>query len=495
MSGARLRGLGLALALAVWCGAAPAGSLRCRVGPELAVLGHPLTWTLTARDLADPLPAFTPQQFAPDWLLQDQQGASGSDAQGRHEQTATLTLYPLQAGTRQLPVVSVGGRQCPAQTVDVAGAGKGEAPLQWRTRLDPAQPYSLQSVRVELLVIGGGNLAWETPPAHSAQALLTPLATDTRSEPVDGTPQQVQVFAWSALPLQSGPIAVNFGLLRAHAFGQLRVYAPPAIHFTAQALPLWWPADGLVGRPQVQTMQASSALRLGETGVWRLRLQAAGLDRAQVLRVVNAWSARAASVLHIAGVDVRRGGEGDGQASDEGRWDVNVFFQPQRAGVYTPPPIRLDYFDPRDALPAVAWLALPEVTVRDPRPRRLALALGGGLALLGLLFALRAAVCCLRRRLHLQRALKRVTAADSADALRVAWLAVPPGAGCHAATTLDAWLHVAMAQDDAELRAAAAALQTRLYAASPAVQSVSPPESERIARRLRRGFTACGRWR
>lgn len=487
---------GLVAGLVLLCGAAAsAQSLQCRVGPEPAVIGHPLNWTVTARDLPQTLPAFTPPQFAPDWLLQGQQGASGSDAQGHREQSSALTLYPLRAGTLSLPAVHLGTLQCPAQTVHVADAAQGEAPLQWRTRLDPAQPDRLQSVRVELQAIGGGNLVWDTPPARSAQAVLTPLANDSRTEVIDGQPQQVQVFAWSALPLQSGPVTVDFGLLRAHAFGQLRVYAPPALTFVVKALPLWWPADGLVGKPQVQTLQASRTVQLGETGVWRLRFAAAGLDRAQVLRVMQAWRAQRSGTLQIADVDVRRSAEGEGLAADAQQWDVSVFFRARHAGVFTPQPIQLDYFDAHTALPAVVWHALPAVTVHDPRPQRLALALGGGLALVGLLAALRAMVCCLRRRHRLQRALMRLAAADGADALRQAWLALPPGSVQPLAPTLDAWLHAAMAQDDAELRAAAHALQTRLYAAPPAAQAAQPPAPQQIARSLRRRFTACGKSR
>lgn len=484
-----------ALVLALCAAEASAQSLQCTLGPEPAILGHPLNWTVTARDLPHSLPTLTPPEFAPDWLLQGQQGASGSDAKGHREQSSTLTLYPLRAGALTLPSVRAGDRHCPAQTVNVADAAKGEAPLQWRTRLDPAQPARLQSVRVELQLIGGGNLVWQTPPARSAQAMLTPLANDTRTERIDGQPQQVQVFAWNALPLQSGPVTVDFGLLRAHAFGQLRVYAPPPLRFTVEALPLWWPADRLVGRPQVQTLHASRVVQLGQTGAWRLRFAAPGLDRPQVLRVVQAWAAQTSGRLQIAGVDVRRSAAEDGPMADGERWDVSVFFRPLQAGALSPPPIRLDYFDPRSALPAELWHALPTVTVSDPRPLRLALALGGGLALIGLLAALRATACCLRCRLRLRHALLRLATADSADALRRAWLALPPGSGRRHAPTLDAWLHAATAQDDAELRAAAHALQTQLYAEPSVAQTAEPPTPLQIARRLRRRFTACAQWR
>ncbi|MDE1979235.1 MAG: hypothetical protein KGI86_07895, partial [Betaproteobacteria bacterium] len=164
----------LALSLGLLAAARPAAaqaSLQCRTEPAAVVLGHPLHWTLIARDLAAPLPSFTPAQFAPDWLLTDQQGASGS-TDGHSEQTATLTLYPLRSGRLSLPAVQVGSARCPAQTLDVAAAANGEAPLQWRTRMTPARPYALQALRVELWAIDGGNLAWTTPQPRSAQAQI-----------------------------------------------------------------------------------------------------------------------------------------------------------------------------------------------------------------------------------------------------------------------------------------------------------------------------------
>ena len=490
----------LALACAAGCTTAAAQSLRCSVGSQPAILGQALTWTVTGRDLAWPLPTFTPAQFAPDWLLQGQQEASGGDASGHREQSATLLLYPLRAGALALPALAVGGQQCPLQTVKVVDHAQGEAPLQWHTRFDPARPYQRQQMRVELRVIGGGNLVWATPQARSPQALLTPLAPDTRTETVDGKPQQVQVFAWSALPLKAGEIDVEFGLLRAYAFGQLRAYVPPALTFEAQALPQWWPANGLIGKPQVQTLQASPHLRLGETGVWRLRLQGAGLDRAQVLRVFDAWRAQPQPGLDIAGVEVRRDSEVPQEQGLTGdAWEVSVFVHPLRAGALKPVALRLIYFDPRTALPAVVWWSPPATTVNDPRPVHLALGLGGALALLGLLFALRATICRLRRRRALRLALARLAAAHSADALRRAWLDLPPGREQRPAPTLDAWLLAAAAQDDAALRSIALALQHQLYTASGGQASkdntTARAHAAVLAQRLQQRLTACGLWR
>ncbi|WP_051848824.1 BatD family protein [Thiomonas sp. FB-Cd] len=489
----------LELAYATGCATAVAQSLQCSVGSQPARLGQDFTWTITGRDLAQPLPTFTPAQFAPDWLLQGQQESSSGDASGHSDQSATLVLYPLRAGALALPAVAVGGQQCPVQTVKVVDHAQGEAPLQWRTRFAPARPYQMQQMRVELRVIGGGNLVWTTPQPRSPQALLTPLAPDSRTETVDGKPQQVQVFAWSALPLKAGEIDVEFGLLRAYAFGQLRVYAPPALTFEAQALPQWWPAEGLIGKPQVQTLQASRQLRLGETGEWRLRLQGAGVDRAQVLRVFDAWRAQPQPGLEIAGVEVRRGSEGpDELGLTGGAWEVRVFFRPLRAGTLKSAALRLDYFDPRTALPAVAWWSPPVTTVNDPRPVHLAQGLGGALALLGLLFALRATLCCLRRRRALRLALARLAAAHSADALRRAWLDLPPGREQRPAPTLDAWLLAAAMQDDATLRGAALALQHQLYTASGEQVSknntTAPAHAAVLAERLQQSLTACGWW-
>ena len=490
----------LALACATGCATAVAQSLQCSVGNQPARLGQDFTWTVTGRDLAQPLPTFTPSQFAPDWLLQGQQESSGGDASGHREQSATLVLYPLRAGALALPAIAVGGQQCPVQAVKVIDHAQGEAPLQWRTRFTPARPYQMQQVRMELRVIGGGNLVWTTPQPRSPQALLTPLAPDSRIETVDGKPQQVQVFAWSALPLKAGEIDVEFGLLRAYAFGQLRVYAPPALTFEAQALPQWWPADGLIGKPQVQTLQASRHLRLGETGVWRLRLQGAGLDRVQVLRVFDAWRAQLQPGLDIAGVEVRRGSEGlDEQGLAGDAWEISVFVRPLRTGTLKPTAMRLDYFDPRTALPAVAWWSPPAVTVNDPRPVHLALGLGAALALLGLLFALRATICCLRRRRALGLALDRLAAAHSADTLRRAWLDLPPGREQRPAPTLDAWLLAAAMQDDPTLRSTALALQHQLYTAAGEQTSkdntTAPAHAAALAQRLQQSLTACGRWR
>jgi hypothetical protein len=457
----RLAALALAaLALAPLAHAAPA--LQCRAEPQPAVLGQPLRWELSARD-APPLPSFTAADFAPDWLLTDQQGASGSDAQGRREQSAQLTLYPLRAGALALPAVTAGSAQCPAQTVDVLPAPPGQTPLQWRTAFTPPRPYALQPLRLELQAIGGGNLVWDTPTPHSAQALLQPLPAVTRSEIVYGQPQLVQVFAWQVLPLQSGAVTVDFGLVRAHAFGQLRVYAPPPLHFTARALPAWWPADGLVGRPEVRLLTTPARVTLGQTVAWRLRLAAPGLDRRQVLRVVNPWADALPADFGLAGVQVHAA-EAEGEA---GAWDVAVFLRPTAGGRLTAPALRLPYFDPASELPAAVTWQPPQLVVTDPRPLRVAVALAGGAALVALGFALRALAggwrCARQRRAH-WLALRH--AADAA-ALRDAWLAVAPRRGLPLAATLTQWIDAARLPPQHALRHAAERLAAALYAPHP----------------------------
>ncbi len=454
----------LALGFALIAAARPAAaqaSLQCRTEPAAAVLGHPLHWILTARDLAAPLPSFTPAQFAPDWLLTDQQGASGN-TDGHREQTATLTLYPLRSGRLPLPAVQAGSARCPAQVLDVTPAATGEAPLQWRTRMAPARPYALQALRVELWAIGGGNLAWSTPQPRSAQAQIAPLANAVRTEVIDGAPQLVQVFAWRVLPLQAGEVNVDFGLLRAHAFGSLRVYAPPPLRFAARALPQWWPADGLIGAPQLQVLSAPAQLPLGDTTAWRLRLSAPGLDRAQVLRVANRWNAALPARFGPAGVQIDRAQEASADAGDA--WDITLYLRPKTAGRLQPPALRLDYFDPHTELPAATRWMPPLLTVADARPLHLAIGLGGAAALLLLLFALRAARCWACRILHDRRALHAVQQAADAAALQQAWLALPPRRDLPPADTLAQWLNDAALPLPHPLHRLAERLQRHLYA-------------------------------
>ncbi|CUA94630.1 BatD family protein [Thiomonas bhubaneswarensis] len=455
-----LAATGLLLSAFTACAAAQ-GTLTCRVDSATPVLGHPLTWTLTARDTAQSLPDITAASLRPDWLLTEQQGASGSDAAGHREQSAVLTLIPLRSGRLTLPEMSAGSARCPAQTVEVAPAAAGEAPLQWRTQMQPARPYALQPLRVELWVIGAGNLVWNTPPARSAQARLVPLDQTTRTEVIDGTAQLVQVFAWQVLPLQAGAVTVDFGLVRAHAFGQLRVYEPPPLQFDARALPQWWPTDGLIGAPQLEVVQASTALRLGQTGVWRLRLSSPGIDRAQVLRVANAWSAALPPAFGAAGVEAHRAGDGADGSDDA--WDIDLYLRPPSAGRLQAPALRLDYFDPRTALPATAHWQPPALLVDDPRPRHLAIGLLGGAGVLGLLFGLRAAACLACRAHRRRAALRAVAQADTPEALLRAWLAVKVSAT--SAPTLQAWLHEAGVPEAHALRRHAERLQRMLYLA------------------------------
>jgi hypothetical protein len=492
----RLPGLvALLLAVAPVHAGATAPALLCQRDNAPLILGHPLTLTITARNLAQPLPDPGAAGFAPDWLLQNLQTGS-SERRGQREQTATLTLYPLRAGRLSLPAIRVGRASCPAQSLRVADRAPGAAPLQWRSVVAPAQPYLLQPVQVELQIVGGGNFSWEPPPARSNELLLTAPAPTTRSTLVDGQRQLVQVFRWQALPLQDGPVTVDFGQLRLYAFGQLRIYAPAPLSFEVRALPLWWPRDGLVGQPQLQLLQASRQLQLGQTGVWRLRLQAAGLDRRQLLQLGNAWRSQLPAALGVTDIDVRRdsaAGQNPVAAAGDA-WQLSVYFRPRRAGNLALPALRLDYFDPATVLPAMVRWQPPALGVDDPRPARVVVGLAVAAMLLALFIAWRRLRRCLHARRALQRALDRLASADSADALRLAWLALPIQREAPA-LTLEAWLQGAAPHDNT-LRDIAHWLQQQLYATPAAGDGdAAASHAAALARRLRQHFSPCGRWR
>jgi hypothetical protein len=210
----------------------------------------------------------------------------------------------------------------------------------------------------------------------------------------------------------------------------------------------------------VQLLAAPSEVSLGQTAAWRLRLAAPGLDRAQVLRVVNPWADALPADFGLAGVQVHAAG-GEAEA---GAWDVAVFLRPTAGGALAAPALRLPYFDPESELPAAAIWQPPALVVTDPRPLRLALALGGGAALVALGFALRAQALrwrCARQRRARWRAVRN---AGDARRLRDAWLAIPPRRGLPPAATLAQWIDAARLPPRHPLRDAAERLAAALYA-------------------------------
>lgn len=471
MSGVARRIVVFALACAAPI-CAHAAKLQCTLDPARPVVGEPVQWTLTARGLAGSPPSITQTQLAPDWLLHEQQGSSETSG-GQRVQTVRSTLFALRAGELRLPAVAADGASCAGTSVTVAPSS-----LVWRTRYAPGQPLRLQPVRVELRVAGASNWVWNMPDAHSGQAVLTALGTDTGTERIDGTIQPVQIFTWQVLPLQAGPLRIDFGLVRAHAFGALRVLAPPPLTVDVRALPLWWPAGGIVGRPALAVEQSPRHLRLGATAVWRLRLSGAGLDETQVRAAIDQWVGQWPAALGFATYAVRQ--------TEDSCWEISVFARPSAGGRRHPPALRLAYFDLATELPdALRWTP-PAIAVDDPRPAHLALGVGGAAALLALLFGLRAATLRMRQRRTFALALRALEASADGAALRRAWLALPTPRG-RTATTLTDWLDDAPPGFAAEFRADAQTLDALVFGNG---DTAATPDGRALAARLRRAFRA-----
>jgi hypothetical protein len=406
--------IGLLAALMV-TPASPALALRCTLKPARPVAGHPLHWIIQARKSAPELPAIQPQDLPTSVKLLTQRRST----QG-HTQSNRVTLYPLRPGPLTLPALRNAHGRCAARKLKVLADAPGATPHRFEVRIEPQQPRVGQALRVELRVDAASYLNWNRPQPKSDRMLFEPLPRSGGPATLDGQRVYQTVFAWRALPLAAGPTPIDFGTLRASSAGILRLYAAPSSQVLVRALPDWWPADGLVGRPQVTPLHLDRHLRIHHAGLWSLRIDAPGLTRRWLQRWLREALDRAPAGLTVYAPELRRVGNGHDPAFDA--WEVRIWYRPSRTGELRLPRLHLPWLAPNSGLPQALDIGGARLRVTDPRPAQVAGIIGGLLLLLLLARGLRELAGLLRRRRRRRQALHALRAARTADELRAAWL-------------------------------------------------------------------------
>ncbi len=406
-------------------------SLVCSVRPAQPVLGHVVHWDIHARDLP-PLPLLQAAQFGADWLLQGQAG-EGSSGSGHSTQTLRLRLYPLAAGILRLPELRAGVRACAPRGLRVLDARAGHRPLYIAERLRTTGSTVGQALRIELEVAAGGGLSWQETSVHTDDGVLRALGTlDTRIAARGGI--EVQRQSWSFTPTRAGEVTLRFGLLRGRRLGEELVLPVAPLRWIVRPLPAYWPQGAPVGHPSLQLQPAPASLDLGGGGVLRARVRGVQLGRAEWLRLLHA-EAHAAG-LRMGTPRLRR--VFDPALGPAPAWDIEWPVHARRAGRLRYPRLRLPYYDPERGAPGLAVADWGRVRVRDPRPRRIALALLFVAGLVASLALLRQTL--LFARLALCRARwRRIARRGDAGELQRLWRQARAGGQTRAAT-LRAWV-------------------------------------------------------
>lgn len=410
---------------------AAAPALRCSVSPQ-PLLGHALAWVIRARDLPE-MPMLRGDMLGPDWRLLGQQAERSASPSGSL-QTLRVQLVPLRAGELRLPPLHDASRVCAARTLRVAPAAPGRPPRYLAARATTDRPVVGEAVRVQVEAASGGGVVWEAPEARSDAGLLRPLGSVSARVDAGGREIEVQRWIWSFTPLRAGDARIRFSLLRGGRFGEPRVYALPSLSLGVRGLPAYWPAQGPIGRARLRVEPAPSELTLGASGVLRARLAGVQVGRRQLSRLLAELPATPG--LRVGTPRLWREPQLGGALYP--RWDIELPFRVERAGALVYPGLRLLAYDPVLGAPRLATAGWGTLRVRDPRPRRVLLAVGGvGLVVLLLALsrlgglALRAALCRARwRRLArrgdvqgLLRQWRRARARGDVDALSLRrWL-------------------------------------------------------------------------
>ena len=395
---------------------AAAPSLRCDALPAHPLLGHPLKWTIRAANLPE-IPMLQAAQLGSDWLLQNQTAQRSASGPARSLQTLDLTLYPMSAGTLQLPAVRAGALSCPPRTVRIAESPPGQTPRFIAAHVEDANPVVGQATRVDLDVGAGGALDWQPVRAGSDEGLVRSLSTVSTVVRAGGNRVAVQRQSWSFTPLRPGDSTIHFGLLRATPFGQLLVYPLRPLQVQAQPLPAYWPEDAAIGHARLRLERAPHRLELGATGVLRATLEGVQIGRTALLRTLEQANVNSRGLRMYASRLIL---DPDSAHRLTPVWRIELAFRVTAGGRLAYPQLRIPYYDPRLGAPRLAVADWGALRAHDPRPLRLLEALGlvGSLVLL---LALSRACAVATGAWLCRRRWRRIAARGDSRALLRAW--------------------------------------------------------------------------
>lgn len=391
-------------------------SLTCRVEPARPVLGQPVRWKIQGADLLRPLPEWHQSDFGEAWLLHGQSASRSVDSGGRAFQSAEITLFPMALGLLKLPRLKMGHLHCGSIQLDIASHAAGQSALQVISHIDPARPMVGQITRIELDLAGPGGLNWEDIPAQATDATLRELPASDGVVDAQDRGSSSRRYAWDVLPLRPGNWPIHLGPLRARRFGQLMIFPPLSLPLHVQPLPAFWPVDLPVGQPHFQALSAPRLLQVGEPGVLRGQLRAAGLSQRTLERIIAATAAPAGLKMYPPRIHQI------GMAAQELEqiWAIDWPFRATHAGDLHYPVLRLPYENPVLGAPQVALADWGAAQSQDSGSWHLFLGLSAMLLLPIALFGARWAYKGFASR-NARRQLDRMARNGDARALYVLW--------------------------------------------------------------------------
>lgn len=461
--------VGLLLGLALTVSAAPAKrAAPYELDRQTLALGEPLQLSLT-RELDAAGGGLESLDLSP--LQRDFEILERTLGRDGQRENLRLTLYPRRLGRIELPSLGLPGR---APSVLVTAGSDTVPKVHWKLSLEPAEPLLRQASTFTLEACDDGTLLWNRPQLPSVDGLLLrPLNETEIITQRDGQRCTAHRWHWALLPTAPGALALPLPVMEAGKFGRRLRLSPPALAFTARALPTWVPAEAAVGLPEVVAEPLPAQAVLDQPLAWRLRLS--GNYSAQALQSLlelqlrqeggraelAAYAPRIESLATMDAVPTHL---------------LTFYLVPRARGFWTLPELVLPWYDPRSGRLLQARLPTPSLEVLDPVRQRWLMAgwvLGGGVAAGLLLFWLWRVAGWRLRRHRLRRKLRRVTSLES---LVQTLLAFNPDGSVVAAPTCRTWQvrMVQQLQRSEGLEALVAALERSRFGAIPPAQKVLP---------------------
>jgi hypothetical protein len=202
------------------------------------------------------------------------QTTNSSISHGREQSILDVTLYPLHTGKLIVPSLTLGVTRSRTLPIEISSSIANL--IAW---VPPEIPLERQPTILHLEIRDDGSLTWDTPIQIDAPYItLHAFPESTQEEMREAGMHVVHRYRWRVLPLKSGSLGINFGMLDAHKFGQRLRFPVNSVSLRVQAAPAYLPLHVPMGKPTIRTDKSPRQIMVGQPMVWNLYIQAPGLS-------------------------------------------------------------------------------------------------------------------------------------------------------------------------------------------------------------------------
>lgn len=289
--------------------------------------------------------------------------------QGRARSELRVELFPKHSGTLTIPPFEVDGQQSQAIRIAVREAsGEAAAEVFARAGSNLETVWAGQQLVVYMdlyhRVVLDKAAMGDSPSSEPVDMDLLQhwkLPQASRVESIDGYDYEVERIAWAIFPERIGPLNITLpDIWVTTQAGRQQRLPFQTLEFEVKPLPTGLPRDIIIGKPEIQLVQAlKPEIKTNQLSQWRISLRAP-VPVTSLPRYLPGIRLDEELKLYMdaASYDTQRSNDG---IIDHADYTLSVM--PLSPGQFAIPAVRIPYFDPELGRASLVELPAQPVTV------------------------------------------------------------------------------------------------------------------------------------